>query len=60
MAGGWGPKAELKLTPATGILMPKQIKKIPNVYGTCIRQTHLKLQQPFYSIIRIFPSFHVT
>lgn len=29
MAGSWGPKAELKLIPAIGIFMPKQIKKIP-------------------------------
>lgn len=50
MASSWGPKAELKLIAAIGILMPKQIKKIPNVYGTCIRQTHLQLQRPFYSI----------
>lgn len=37
MVGSWGPKAELKLTPATGTFTPKQIKKIPNIYGTCIK-----------------------
>lgn len=37
MAGSWGPKAELKLTPAIGTFMPKQIKKIPNIYHACIR-----------------------
>lgn len=56
MAGSWGPKAELKLTPVIGILMPKQIKKIPDVYGTCIRHIYSS-KDHCIQLIRLFPSF---
>lgn len=58
MTGSWGPKAELKLTPAIGTFMPKQIKKIPNIYGTCTRETGLQLHST--QLINIFPSFYGT
>lgn len=45
MAGSWGHKGELKLTTGIDIFMSNQIKKIPNVYGIWIRQTHEKLQK---------------
>lgn len=59
MAGSWGPKDELKLTPAIDIFMFKQIKKIPNVYSICITKTHSQLQKSFCSV-NLNPDFYGT